>query len=367
MIYPLFSGLFPGGFRRTASLRLRVAGTFLISASAWFLPGSRSAASELERFDFSLRFPAAISRFASYADVAAMGNAQAASEWSSSINPASAAWPHAGRKYTRSFSPQANALRFNSGTNLYVLSEALTVDTGAHGVFLPGAAQISSNHRTDRFGFGFRFEADFFQLQWAKLIAPDTTVGVNFNITRSKTTFDVADFVVARSEGESYNFRLGILQRIAPAVRLGSLVEYGSAPGSTDGVFFDPFTGAPQAFRAEDTTEQILVRTGIAWEYSPGSTLCIDYQGGWFRNDTGTLRVHRFPIGIEHLVIKDILFLRAGATIDTRGDVAGTAGLGLSLSDRATIDVAYQKSMFPELRPEFGSAETFTLSVGVSF
>ena len=42
-----------------------------------------------EEVDLSLRFPAALSRFSSYADVAAVGGASAGSKWGSSINPAS--------------------------------------------------------------------------------------------------------------------------------------------------------------------------------------------------------------------------------------------------------------------------------------
>ena len=154
------------------------------------LGASAARAGDFETFDFSLRFPAAISRFASYADVAAMGNAQAASEWSSSINPASAAWPHAGRKYLNAFSPQATAVQFDAGTNLFVISEALTMDAGARGVFLPAAAQILSNHRQDRTGLGFGFSANYFQLQWGKLVAANTAVGVNLSATFSDTRLD---------------------------------------------------------------------------------------------------------------------------------------------------------------------------------
>ena len=88
---------------------------------------------------------------------------------------------------------------------------------------------------------------------------------------------------------------------------------------------------------------------------------------GVFTDETGTLQVHRFPIGIEHSLIKNILFLRAGTLIDTRGNVAITTGFGLSLSERASLDAAYQHDMLPELRPEFGPAQTFVLSLALGF
>lgn len=53
-----------------------------------------AVADDYDRYDLTLRLPAIFSRFSPYAGVAAVGNAQATGEWSSSINPASAAWPH---------------------------------------------------------------------------------------------------------------------------------------------------------------------------------------------------------------------------------------------------------------------------------
>jgi len=54
--------------------------------------GNFAYADGLDNKDFSLRFPAALSRFSSYADVAATGGASAGSKWQSSVNPAATAW-----------------------------------------------------------------------------------------------------------------------------------------------------------------------------------------------------------------------------------------------------------------------------------
>ena len=93
----------------------------------------------------------------------------------------------------------------------------------------------------------------------------------------------------------------------------------------------------------------------------------MDYQGGAFWNDTGTLWVHRFPIGIEHWLVPRGWVVRMGTTVDTRGSAAATAGTGMAVSKRAFVTVAYQYGMFPELRPEFGTAQTFALAVTVGF
>ena len=360
--------------RRAASDSAPRRGNRLLTKHSWaaLILSSATAAHggrPLEEYDFSLRFPAAISRFASYADVAAEGGAQAASEFSTSANPASSAWPKpaSAPKFRTSLSPQFSAIGFGSGNRLYVSAQAATIDAGKWGVFLPAAAQVTSNHEQRRDGVGFRFDAQFYQLQWAKLVAPKWTVGALGSVTTSSTRFDVGGFRVGRSQSEAYNVRLGLVHEVLPRLRVGVVIDYGVTPSRTTATAFNPATFAFDTQRTTDTAHQVLVRTGIVWRYADGCDLYLDYQGGFFTDENGTLKVHRFPIGIEHSLIKDILFLRAGALIDTRGNVSLTTGFGLSLSGRASLDAGYQYDMLPELRQDFGPAQTFVLSLAVGF
>ena len=327
------------------------------------------AGQPLEDYDFSLRFPAAISRFASYADVAAEGGAQAASEYSSSGNPASAAWPKAADvpKFRTSLSPQFSAVGFGSGNRLYITAQAATIDAGKWGTFLPAVAQVTSNHEQQRDGVGFRFDALYYQLQWAKLVTAKTTIGAVANVTSSYTRFDIGGFRVGRSRSDSYDLRLGLVHQVLPRLRVGLVIDYGITPSRTTALAFNPATFALEPQRTTDTAHQVLLRTGLVWRYADGCDLYLDYQGGVFTDSTGTLQVHRFPIGIEHTAIKGILFLRAGTLIDTRGNISLTGGFGLSLSERASLDAAYQYDMLPEIRREFGPAQTFILSLAVGF
>ena len=371
---PCYSSVRSDVSRKTSQHRLQRQARLLSGCYSWpalilAAVATASGGRPLEDYDFSLRFPAAVSRFASYADVAAEGGAQAASEWSSSTNPASAAWPKpdTSPKFRTSFSPQFTAIGFGSGNRLYVTTQALTIDAGKWGVFLPAVAQVTSNHEQQRDGLGFRFDAQYYQLQWGKLITPTWTVGANVNVTSSSTRFDVAGARVGRSRSDSYDLRLGLVHQILPRLRVGVVIDYGIAPSRTTAVAFNPATFALETQRTTDTAHQVLVRTGIVWRYADGCDLYVDYQGGVFTDATGTLQVHRFPIGIEHSVIKDILFLRAGTLIDTRGNIALTTGLGLSLGKRASLDVAYQYDTLPEIRQEFGLAQSFVLSLAVGF
>jgi hypothetical protein len=340
----------------------------ITSASLFLVTASMLAGGPLDEAAFSLRFPTAISRFASYADVAAEGGAQAASEWVSSNNPASAAWPkETPPAYDTSFSPQFSLIGFGSGNHLYVTAEAVNVNAGKAGFFIPAAAQVYSNHEQLSNGLGYRFDAQFYQLQWGKLVAPKWTVGGNFNLTVSDTRFDLDGTQVARSRAESYDFRVGIVHQLLPRLRIGMIADYAFAPSRNDTLTFDPATFTLRNERTYDKAHQFLLRPGLVFRYAPGCDLYVDYQLGYFEDASGTLTVHRFPIGVEHTVIKNILFLRAGTLIDTEGNISATAGFGISLGTRASLDAAYQYDMLPELRPEFGVAQTMVISLAIGF
>ena len=322
----------------------------------------------LEDYDFSLRFPAAISRFASYADIVAEGGAQAASEYSSSGNPASAAWPKAADvpKFRTSLSPQFSAIGFVSGNRLYVTTEAATIDAGKWGVFLPAAAQVTSNHEQQK-DVGFHFDARHYPLQWAKLIARKWTIGVIAHVTSSYTSFYVDGFRAGRRWGKNYDFLLELVHQVLPKLRIGFVINDEVMRSKTTAAVFNPATFVFDTLRTIVTAHEVLVRTGIVWRYAKCCDMYFDFEGGTSTDSTGTLQVHLIPIGIEHSLNKHILFLRADTLSDTHGNVALTTGIGVALSDRASLDARYQLHMLPEIRQEFGVAQTFALSLAADF
>jgi opacity protein-like surface antigen len=322
-------------------------------------------AEDYDRYDFTLRLPAVFSRFSPYASIAAAGNAQAAGEWSSSTNPASSAWPHPNLPHSYGFSPQFSSLGFEEGITVCVIAEAVGLDAGKWGVFAPAAAQVRSNHEQTSVGPGFEIDADYFQVPWGKLIAEDWAVGVNFNYLAYDMRLDVSGAPLRQIRSDDYGLRLGVLHQPVETVRAGLTVDYGYAPVWTDD--FDPFGTGAGRVRSKDTVQRVLVRPGIAWQFDPRSNLYVDYQAGVFWNDTDTLWVHRFPIGLEHWLVPPAWSARVGTTVDTRSSPAFTAGTGLAFSKHVVVNLAYQYGMFPELRPEFGPAETFALSVAVRF
>lgn len=325
------------------------------------------AAGAPEDFDdkpLSLRLPAALTRFASYADVAAAGGASAASKWSSSMNPASVGWESLPGGARLSLSPQYYNLEFDEGTRFHVTAEALVVDAARLGTFQPSLAQVRSNRKTTRQGLDFRFDMDYVQVQWGKRLSDDTAVGANFNFAKAKSQFDLGQLPVSDSVSETYGFRFGALHRLAERWLAGVVFDYGFTPSRT--TLYDFMGLGTGDMHVDDTAHQYVLRPGVSYEYLKESFLYADYQFGTFLDDTGRLVVHRFYLGADHRIVKG-LFVRGGAALDTRGNASWTTGLGIYPCDRFSIDMGFQDNMFPELEPDLGRSRGWMISLSISF
>ena len=321
-------------------------------------------ASGFDKVDFSLLFPAALSRFSPYADVAGVGGASAGSKWQSSTNPAGMAWEPmpAGTHFTAS--PQFSTIGFNAGTRPNVFLGSFAVDDGNAGRFLVSAAQASSNKATDRSGLDYGLDFGLGQIAWGKRISPEWAAGFALTYCRSHTDFNMMSWDVSHTSDETYSAKLGVHYRAAPGLHLGLVLEQGMASSKTD--YFDFLGLGIGTVRVEDTTSQTTVRPGIAFEYAPQSTIYADYQFARFSNSAGTLIVNRFSAGIEQKISKGF-FLRGGSTVDTLGNIGWTAGVGFYPTSTISMDFAFQDNNFPELEPNFGRSQTFTLSASISF
>ena len=326
--------------------------------------GGLEAGADMRDEPFSLRFPAALSRFSPYADVAACGGASAGSQWGTSTNPASAAWRDDSTTSSLDLSVQYTGLCFSEGTKLHVASQSLAWDAGALGAFQPALAQVRSNKRTTRQGLDFRYEMDYAQLQWARKVAEDWALGAGLNFATSLTRFDFGSLRASESNGESYGVRVGALHKPKEQWLIGLVFDYGCSYGRT--TMYDLFGQGFGDLRIKDTTHQFLLRPGISYEYKEDSAIYLDYQLGYFCNDEGRLETHRFLAGVDH-GITSWLFVRAGVAKGVHTDASWTAGTALYPNDWLTIDLAYQDNMYPELSPEFGSSRAVVLSVGLSF
>ncbi len=308
--------------------------------------------------DFTLRFPAAMSRFATYGDVAAVGGASAGSKWSSSVNPASLTWLDANN--TVCASQQYSRLWFGNGTGMNAPAESVTVNTGKYGSFIVGAAQINTNRRDIGDGLDFEFTGDMDEVGWAKKISDDWAFGGAFSYTKSVTNDRYFGTDYVKGNSDSYVIRGGALHRIVDKWLGGLVLDYGWSSDRT-AIYTDP------EMHLRDSTRQFLVRPGVSFEYMKDCTYYLDYQFGTFWNDTGTMNVHRIYTGVDH-ALTDWLFLRAGTAIDPGVmNCAWTCGIGFYPTKWLSLDVGYQYDMFPEIHQEFGRSHTLNASLSFSF
>ncbi len=315
--------------------------------------------------DFSLRFPAAMTRFAMYGDVAGVGGASAGSKWASSINPAAIAWLDLEGPLQTCVSGQYSKVWFDNGTEFDVFTESVTIDADWWGTYLVGAAQAKSNQRDMRNGYDFDFSTDIFQVQWAKKLTETWALGFTFNYSKAIVRNNLGSIPIAKSNSDSYLIRLGTLHGITEKLLAGLVLDYGWSRDRTN-YYAIPAFNMPEE-HVYDNTRQFLARPGISFEYMKDSTVYLDYEFGTFWNDTGTLNVHRIRTGVEHALLEWV-YPRAGVTLDPAvGSCSWTCGVGFYPAEWLSIDVAYQFDMLPEIAEEFGRSHTFNISVSLTF
>lgn len=329
------------------------------------LTSSSLRANEYSGEALSLRFPAALSEFAVYGDVAAKGGGAVASKFGSSSNPAAMPWYFPGQ-YDYVLSTQYSRLDFDTGTHLDFLSAATAFDLESLGTVRLSFGQVSSNDRLARglaIPYTFTYDLTSGKLEWARRWGA-FSFGLGYSYAESETTFRLPKLVLADAIRRSSIARFGLQWQPASQWLVGVIGEYGYAPTHTD--FLSPTPFGTVGSKEYDIARQVVVRAGLAYEWTTHAMLHLDYQHGHFWNRTGSLDTDRFSIGAD-LPVAQFLFLRAGAVLNTRGDFGWTAGFGFYPRRGVGLDVAYQNDVFPQLQREFGHSRTLNVSMSVQF
>jgi len=314
---------------------------------------------DLSAVDFSLRLPAALSKFSPYSDVAGVGGASAGSQYQSSINPAATDWQLAA-PFSIATSAQYSAILFDRGVTVHVADEAATLKTPEWGSFQPAAAQVRSAGSTG--GAFTLLDGNYGQVQWGYKFSDRLAVGLNLNYTALTTRAGFSGTTFATNDSETFDIRAGLLGSPTDHLFIGMVADYAASPATTTAS--DPTCGC--LIRFGDTTRQLLGRVGLSYEYAEKSSIYLDYQYGNDWNSTGGFSTNRLFTGVEHQ-IRPWLYARAGMSYDLRGILSPTAGLGFYPSDNSSIDISFQSNMFPELIPEFGRSKLFGISAAVTF
>jgi len=313
----------------------------------------------LSNVDFSLRLPAALSRFSPYSDVAGAGGASIGSPYKTSLNPAATDWD-AAALYPFDVSPQYSAILFDRGLTLHVASGAASWKTNDWGTLQPAVALVRSVSGTSN-SFTL-LDGEYAQIQWGQKFTDQLAIGVNVNYTSLDTKMGSNGSILARNTDDTYDIRSGILGTPLNHLLIGAVFDYAISPSTS--VF--PDFRCMCLSQLNDTTYQALVRSGVSFEYADKSSVLADYQHGIFWNSTGTFSTDRVNFGIEHQILP-WLYARVGVAYDLRGVVSPTAGIGIYPINNLSIDIAFQSNMFPELVPELGRSKLFSVSAALAF
>lgn len=309
--------------------------------------------------DFSLRFPAALAKFSSYADVAAFGGASAGSRYGSGINPASLDWmPAPGAPF--SLSPQVSRVRFEHGATLRIATISGSASSSTYGTLQPSYARVTNDGSES--GDFMLTEGNFAQLQWGKKLDERLAIGANISHSQFRTRAGFSSQLAADVDSHSNSVRGGVLWAASQQLLAGLVLDYSS--GRSTASILDP---ACFCFgQSDDTSHSATARLGMTYEYAPQSSLYADYLIGRYRNDASSMVSRTLMAGAEHLVLP-WLYLRAGVAYELRGAWGQSIGFGVTPSKTTSIDFALQRNMFPELHPEFGRATLANLSASVAF
>ena len=314
---------------------------------------------DLAAVAFSLRLPAALSKFSPYNDVGGVGGASAGSQYQSSINPAATDWQPA-KPYSVAASAQYLSILFDQGSTLHIADEAATLKLPDWGSAQTAAAQVRNDGSTN--GTFTLLDANYGQLQWGYKFTDRLAIGLNGNYTALTTRAGISGMTLGTSDSHTYDISAGVLGSPYDHLFVGLVADYAASPART--IISDPTCTCQ--IGTNDTTKQLLSRAGLSYEYAEKSSIYVDYQYGNNWNTTGEFSTNRVFSGIEHQ-IRPWLYARAGVAYDFRGVLSPTAGIGLYPTASTSIDIAFQSNMFPELIPEFRRSKLFGISASIQF
>jgi hypothetical protein len=333
----------------------------LALATTFLVPLSLLAADDLAGAPFSLRFPAALSHFSPFGDVAAKGGASGASPYGSSSNLAGIAWGSGAKDFDYLGSINYNYLTFGSGTDLHIATETIAFDLGDAGTVRLVLIQFQSNTATIR-SAPLTYDFDLFgtRLDWSRRFGA-YGIGVGMGFTQAETLFRNPTALVSDTTKDNWTFRLAGQRQLGKRWLIGLMADYGT--GSSHGTRQSPI-GAPQTFTSDSS--QWIVQTGIGFIITPKAVANLDYQMGRFSEGGAHLTTHRWSLGTD-IPLSTKWQLRAGTTIDHLGNAGWTTGIAFFPIKGTSLNLAYQRGTFPELTQEFGQSQMLTASVSVKW
>ena len=290
------------------------------------------------------------------ADVAAMGNADAAAWSLSSNNPALTAYELPENKHKSGVNATFGLLHFKKGPAVRFTSDSIGTKT-QYGFFSATVSYFQSGKNSTRMGTDLEFRpSKMLELMWANKIASnwlkqgdELYLGLELAYSKSKPNFSLRDQRVLRSESTGNDVTVGFLYKPTAKLNIGGYYgRFLDHSREKDFIFKNSMSGNSISHQFKfGASYQILSKTFVA----------CDVQ---LLNIAGKKKSQLFA-GVEQGIIKDVLCLYAGAA-----DGSPTGGLEISCR-RGGIDLSYTSNASPYANKYLGRSKLAMVSIFFSF
>ena len=321
-------------------------------------------ANNFDDFDLNTRITAALNRFSTYGDVAALGNASVGSPYSSSFNPGSSAWYAKDIDVNNVISPQYVPISFDNGADLNTTIFATVFETESVGSIQPVYVKLNSDTFMFVDGSTLDFDADVYQIAWSNKISNTYSMGFTLAHTQSESNATFLGIPTGDTQSSNYSLTFGGLHGLSERLFLGYTATY-SDDSSTTRVF-DPFNTGIGTIETQSKQDALDLRLGFSYWFENDWQVFSDVQHAIFESPFGDLNVNRIFAGVS-IPFSDRIYGRLGFIHDDDSNTTSTIGLGVYPNDNVGFEIAYQDNTLPELNADFGESSLLNLSFYIYF
>lgn len=310
---------------------------------------------EVRAADFETALDIAIKNMPAGADIAAMGNTDAASLDFSSNNPAVIGYADEKNPSQGGLSGTFGMIDFSRGPAALLYMANGQINSG-YGNFQLSYSFLNSGSDKTLMGMKAQFDASHsIGLLWGKKVSSEIFsdqdelyFGLGGGYSKSQMTFGRKKDLL-RSEAEGASLTAGFLYRPFEGLNLG-------------GYYVHDFSWSQEKDLVANEKNQYFsgidqVKVGASYQLFEMTTLAVNYQ---FLNLDGQTK-HQVFAGVEQGIIKDILYLYGGWA-----GSGPTAGIGLYFKNGG-VNFAYMHDPFNDLNGHLGKADVYMVSVYWNF
>ncbi len=333
-----------------------------------------------EREPYLLRLALTLDRQSAYA--ATLGRqASMAVPGGGTGNPAAGIWSITADSSKASAVATYVEARSESGAHIVAAPVSYAAHVEGYGRLYGAYAHTITIDNSGESGHDQGLTSDEFWLGYSERLSGRASYGLLFKYTHADiiNEFDSALLFghAARLDvsQDSYDLSAGLLIRLDEKWWLGASANAGWGEAITDIRNVDlilvpipapPYTMVLSPKTLLDTTESVVksasARAGIGYQLNNyiGVYCDLNYMNV-DAEDAGSVNITRMSLGSE--IRRQEVRYRAGVTADTKKQIVYSLGLGKKIGDLMIMELGYQRNSAPEVKPEFGRVDVFSLSI----